>query len=604
MDNINRLCAIWRGFARTTGFKAYVSEEDISSFSRRAGSEGPEYFARGLTALRADLLNGLETGQLVVRSRFGPKRGTILPRFMFGAWSAVFDNCGSLLPNVDTGAVICLNQLLAVFGKINGMHTPESERRVIAEFLACERELKATTIDEEILIANSRVKLGSVLDIASSLIKRVLSGCDPRHITPNHGSGASACGTHVHARYGVPRFIESINDLWPYDSHFYASLTHVCDVGMPTEEYAASAKVLLVPKDCKGPRLISCEPRETMFIQQGLMAKLYDAIESHPLTRGRVNFTRQEGNQVAAMLGSLNQSLATIDLKEASDRLRLDLVERLFPENWVKACKACRSATTTLPDGTVVELAKHAPMGSALCFPIMALSIWAVLTAALPHDRSVMVYGDDVIIESDHYDRAHSALELVGLRVNKSKSYVTGFFRESCGKEWYQGIDITPIRLRKIPDGSIASQVAIVEFSNNYWKQYDCEPCWLITYIREWYPMRYEIASGPFRTDKVVDVEESPTGLQYYHRYVHMPHPTGALCTYIPDNTHLRTRWNRDLQRAEVRVLMPESASKSYSTDNWSCVFRSLLKGEKKQLGRDALPKRVSYKYRWVAADV
>jgi hypothetical protein len=175
-------------------------------------------------------------------------------------------------------------------------------------------------------------------------------------------------------------------------------------------------------------------------------------MEAHSLTSGLVNFTDQGINRYQAYRGSITRESSTLDLKDASDRVSLALVENLFPNNWVEALKACRSAMTELPNGDIVTLSKHAPMGSALCFPVMALCIWAILTATanmaqtahavkvsgrLSESRKrfnwaepVYVYGDDIICPTPFAEFGVLVLEVSALRsILTSHSYAASFER-------------------------------------------------------------------------------------------------------------------------------------------------------------------------------
>jgi hypothetical protein len=62
----------------------------------------------------------------------------------------------------------------------------------------------------------------------------------------------------------------------------------------------------------------------------------------------------------------------------------------------------------------------------------------------------VRVYGDDIIVPVEFALAVHDELENFGFRVNVDKSFWTGKFRESCGKEYYDGHDITIIRQRRV----------------------------------------------------------------------------------------------------------------------------------------------------------
>lgn len=627
MPNNNRLQSIWTVLARNSRCNPYTTEKDIATFRRRASAEGSTYYARDLRTLRVALLAGLESGKLdITRIRFRKRKDTELPAFLFNAFSHIFDKDGTVLEHVDVGAVSCVNLLTAVFTKIKGGHAPDTENDVINSFLRVEEEISASSLSyvDRFHVDGTYYTCHGVLSVARALIADVLRGLSPRDISPRHGSGVSADGVAVHARYGVPRFIEKIDKIWPMSEYYSSGYTAMCDLlqeFLNAEEVDPCAKVLLVPKDVRGPRLISCEPHERMWIQQGLMQSLYDRIEAHPLTRRSVHFTDQRHNQLAAKEGSMptlvencdmktpvgvfsvasvtenSNPLCTLDLAEASDRLRLDVVASLFPCEWVEALTACRSGQTKLPDGRIVAMSKHAPMGSAVCFPVMALCIWSLLSAVVPREarKSILVYGDDIVVRRSDVPDAIRALEAFGLRVNRSKSFSHGFFRESCGKEYYKGIDVTPIYLRALPGDDVESRTSFISFANNYYLWMGCEDTSLIALVRTWYGLVPETKwHGPVaravlceRTLKITTEISDPSVLP------------GCLIRDLPDNTHIRQRWNKRLQRREYRILSTVPREVKYPKDDWSQVLRALTMPRRDPFGSDAVARRVRYKWIW-----
>jgi hypothetical protein len=713
MDTNNRLRAIWRGLTSCGRNTEFVVESDLNTFDRRLACDGAEFYARGFTGLRAATLAGLEKGRFEVGDlRFRKKAKTQLPAFLYLAFSAIFTDDGIVRARVNVDAVSCLNQLLAVFGKIEGGHTKESETTCINNFVKNEAEVqiwdsflrrhhvsdvcafrsalpspldryKYRTIkfgvEDYIATHTATGKLpggglteseyynsapdsekalirGNYLDLvlmeARRLVSRVLSGEDPRDLHPKHGSGASACGTLVNQRYGTPRYIRAIDNIWSYSDYFYSGASHLCDVmpgrievpGNPAThvwldhltEYTPCAKVLLVPKDARGPRLISCEPRETMWIQQGLLSKLVTCMEAHPLTSGLVNFTDQGINRYQAYRGSITRDLATLDLKDASDRVSLALVQALFPKNWFECLFACRSPQTALPNGDIVALSKHAPMGSALCFPVMALTIWSLLTATanmaqteksvrvsgrlqqsrkrFNWDVPVYVYGDDIIVPSSFAGVAKLVLESVGLTVNANKSYVHSSFRESCGGEYYDGWDVTPIRLRTLPDDDVPSRMRVIAFHNNVVWRYGAQPMWLTSLIHDWYPnvpersVRDQLMMG-IPDGGLFEIEEGLPRILVPGAAVTAHHLTSkqaalssVLDVWRADNHRLPRRHRKTLCRTEFRFLSVVPKGIKYPKDRWCQVLRALVNPRHDQeFGWDALAKRVAYKYRWAA---
>lgn len=312
-----------------------------------------------------------------------------------------------------------------------------------------------------------------VLFGARKLLHQLFRTFDPMDIVPNHGPGAVSTGEQYQGKWRWTHIHDRLSAVYPIDEYFFVNMEHVADrlqSLMRIGDLESPAKVVLVPKDSRGPRLISEEPLEHQWIQQGLRRAVYQLVESHPLTRDQVRFTDQAPNANVALIASANGAYATLDLKEASDRVSLELFRLLFPANVVLAFEACRSQETKLPDGRRLKLQKFAPMGSALCFPVLALTIWSLLRAGLTDAcvsrprkglaykpspdgemaECIYVYGDDVIVRTAKAADAIAILEAFGLLVNRNKSCTGGgpSFRESCGMEAFRGQPVTPVRIR------------------------------------------------------------------------------------------------------------------------------------------------------------
>lgn len=250
-----------------------------------------------------------------------------------------------------------------------------------------------------------------------------------------------------------------------------------------------------VPKTQATPRLIAIEPTVMQYIQQAIMAPLVQNIESNSVSRSFTAFTDQRPNQALAKKGSKDGSLATLDLSEASDRVANWLVEDLFSDypHFLEGIQACRSTRCQLPSGSVMQIQKFASMGSALTFPIEAMVFTTVaLTGILRSTNTpptlasikklfgqVRVYGDDIIVPVDKAEAVIDTLETFGFKVNRSKSFWTGPFRESCGKEYFHGNDVSIVKVReRFPSSSRSAKemVSLVSFRNQL-----CEAGWFDT---------------------------------------------------------------------------------------------------------------------------
>jgi hypothetical protein len=126
-------------------------------------------------------------------------------------------------------------------------------------------------------------------------------------------------------------------------------------------------------------------------------------------------------------------------------------------------------------------------MGSALCFPFEALvfttlvflGIQEGLKRPLSHSDissfmgAVRVYGDDIIVPKDFVLHVTEVLQLFGYKVNSGKSFWTGKFRESCGKEYYDGHDVSVTRVRTMfpsSRGHVEEIIRTVALRNHLYK--------------------------------------------------------------------------------------------------------------------------------------
>jgi hypothetical protein len=454
-------------------FSIRARRNTLNKVSRRTHAEGLSFLTKSLPKLGKAFDRALtgSTKLTATELRLKPMSNSELPSFLGELFSLVFQPDGKLLPQPNVRAVGVIRQVCYLFYKYELPYSVEQENAVISQFIKTENDLSTVTetletirgvLNEETSTyirrksIDSSASMAEVAREARILLSRVFSSFDPYNITPRHGPGAVATKQKLWDKFKWTNVSSKITQTYPLDEYFYASLGHVCDQAktiqsMPEREN--SARVILVPKDSRGPRLISCEPVDYQWIQQGLGKAIVDWLEGHPITKWNVNFTSQEPNQFGALLGSKTGKYVTLDLKEASDRISLSLVRLLFPDHLYRCMESCRTSTTELPNKDIIPLLKFAPMGSSLCFPILATTIWAILSSSAPDEdtrKSILVYGDDVIVPTAFAEDAMKRLEAFGLLVNRDKSCTSGLFRESCGTDAFQGINVTPVRLRTV----------------------------------------------------------------------------------------------------------------------------------------------------------
>lgn len=296
-----------------------------------------------------------------------------------------------------------------------------------------------------------------IVDSLNAIMRRWLADLDLRNLTYRHGNGSTA---------GSLRFLEDKYRSMNTDN--YLSLVYKDDF-LP-ETYLSDSPIwdspircklerishtTFVPKSYKTFRTISMEPATLMFIQQGIWRRLDNYVEKHRYLRRRIGFHDQERNRVLAAEGSFSRNYCTIDLSAASDSVSWQLVKAVFKGTpLMKHLIATRSKSTLLPNNELISLKKFAPMGSAMCFPVETLIFAACceyVTREHGHRLTYSVFGDDIIVPTDCFDDMLYVLTILGFKVNSDKSFFSPeiWFRESCGGEYCDGYDVTPLRVSR-----------------------------------------------------------------------------------------------------------------------------------------------------------
>jgi len=446
-------------------------ERDVLTLRQRTTFEGLSFLTKTLPKLGKAFDLGLTSTLFKLPREFRCSHdNTNIPAFMQAYFNNVFDAHGVLREDADPAYVQHVRQVLYFAYKLALPFQKDQIASTLDAFISTDGELKLSLDDHA----------EQILAFASIITEDIFSDFDVRDISPRHGPGAVATGERLEHKWTFARLYNCIHQMFPYYDYFvvggarelidrldwYKSLRRL-DQG--------TAKVILVPKDSRGPRLISCEPLEFQWIQQGIGRGLVRHLESHPATRGQINFTYQSVNQELALSSSLDDQYSTLDLKDASDRVSLALVERVFEKTplLLRGLLAARTSATKLPDGRVVSLNKYAPMGSALCFPTEAYVFWVLLVAAISrrfrlsrHEvgRLVYVYGDDIILPRDMAHYGIQSLEYFSLLVNRDKCCIQGPFRESCGTDAFKGVFVTPLRLRSLWSGRRSDGTAYASY--------------------------------------------------------------------------------------------------------------------------------------------
>jgi len=443
------------------------TSRDQKTVTARVNHEGLSFLTITLPDFAKDFQKSLSQGRVDHTMFPSFRKHGGLPQFLGGFLDLVFDRKTGLLlnkPSID--AILAIRQFSMLFGKMEGECTSARTSAAMNGFIECERELHFSDSNIDSNLVADFIRVGSVLfrDVFSSVDRKIHEG----ELIPKHGPGATAEKLSSNSKYSNSEWTERLESVFPFGENlfpnfgWYQSFQSV-KLHEPGQE--RPVRVVPVPKTMKTPRIIAIEPACMQYMQQAILEALTDGVQRVDHLRNILGNLDQEPNRFLARVGSRNGSLATLDLSEASDRVSNQYVRALL-SRWSllqEAVEATRSRKADVPGYGIIRLSKFASMGSALCFAFEGFVFTTIIFMAIEKELNkpvstkliksfvgrVRVYGDDIIVPVDMVGRVITLLEAFGLKVNVDKSFWTGKFRESCGGDFYDGHDVTPIRVRR-----------------------------------------------------------------------------------------------------------------------------------------------------------
>jgi len=491
----------------------------------RLEREGLGLVSRMLPDLGKACETSLITGQaLKLDQNFRKHWRSVLPSFLYPLWLELFDDTGRPRMSKTPEAVWAfkvIRQVCMAFSKARDIPS----RMTIDEAI---KGFRNRIAEEPAITAPSWL-----LNAARSLIRRLVMDEDRLNAMlaqwdsypyGRHGPGAVAEKEKGLSKWNFRVIKGSDLNLYRFNDRS----------PLPKGGANPFSRVTVVPKDFKSLRTICIEPKEFQFAQQGIWNVLKDLIHTSPLTRNDINFEHQELN------GRLckNDQLATLDLKDASDTVRLKLCRLLFPKEFFHLVTRYRSREIRLESDRVKPTC-FASMGSALCFPIETLVFWAITRSAIhpnTKNKTVRVFGDDIVCPKQDAPFVVKMLEACGFKINHSKSCIETPIRESCGTYTYAGNDVSVVRF----------------------KEAHCEsaPAWLSL-----------IDSCRLLADDHM-VATSYAMLLQLKQFWHVPFGHFGL-PKSPDGFSCQSRWNSDYQRREWRLprLWQRSGKEKFPAD-------------------------------------
>lgn len=582
-------------------------DKDQSRLQVAVANRGIGVFLRDLPALGQHLDRCVSNGEFKLSGL--PLSGKVskrivIPKLFRGLYQLIFDDDGCLKEDCDVQALLVLRQFLYCAKKAKLRCGADKVAKEIRNFISVDASLpeptpfwsqasvsvsdirstfvgfskeprirdrlKADAYTRESTAADLSIFLRN-LDTVSGLLSSAIGSFDSTTSSFKHGPGVVSDLEKYEDKYVFNNWPDRLNSAFPWSDcafHSWAHWAYHCIYyASDLSQDEKSSKLGTVPKTYAKPRLIAAEPHENMWCQQSVKRHMYDRVE-RTWIGSFVQFQDQSLNQRLCKRGSMDGSLATIDLSAASDRVSCCVVGNMFRGNasLLMALQASRTLSVDYTDesGSDVRLNlnKYSTMGNATTFPVESLLFLGVALAAcltqhgkaptlqnvMGYVEKVSVFGDDIIVPGDCRILLTDALELLWFQVNTDKSYWNGLFRESCGVDSYKGVDVTPLYWKAPYAGQPKEYVSTLAASNNFYKK--------------WYLHTAEYLFSTISAEHSVPLVPYSSGFP------------GGLSRVSPRTWPFKARYNNDLQRTECLVTLPIGKQAKRPIEGFSAILQ------------------------------
>lgn len=181
--------------------------------------------------------------------------------------------------------------------------------------------------------------------------------------------------------------------------------------------------------------------------------------------------------------GSINELIATFDMKGGSENVYTNLGEYLLPSPLFKLCMSSRTNQVEV-DGKRISYPNMATAGNGFCFPLETIIFLSLQMAVCDsmglkprivrssskkdsirkivkngYHNLCSTFGDDVIIPTRFSSTFIEFFDKLGIVLNLDKSFYTGNFRESCGTHALEGRDINCFNSKVVPTMENTSEI-------------------------------------------------------------------------------------------------------------------------------------------------
>jgi len=382
-----------------------------------------------------------------------------------------------VLPWLSTKEAFAASLKMSLTKKLVSNVSPDADERALSKFLAVNERCGEWTLpdmdfrDHEIMqlfkselrdfweqrtIVDDKVVKCPLIDHPYDVLEKARLGS---------GSNVGAGGTSFYAKLFSSTLVASDRHLvfWykRYIQGFpeWANAENIRQANYGSPIISPNSRLGFVPKNDEISRTICTEPALNTFYQLGFAQILERRLQ---MRYGISLSTQPFINRNLARLGSITDGLSTIDLSSASDSMSLNMLRYVLPSDFFRWLCIYRTPFCDIKGRGRIGLNMVSTMGNGFTFPLQTMLFSCVVAACFrfrgitpdrgESDRLFGVFGDDIICPSLVTGDVIRFLGHLGFQINSDKSFVEGPFRESCGADFFNGVNIRGVYIKNVND--------------------------------------------------------------------------------------------------------------------------------------------------------
>ncbi len=379
-------------------------------------------------------------------------------------WSQNLPCEGKMWPGISPKQAAAVSISASFLKKLRSSRTKETDELALEKFLQCNQHC-GTWLPPEFKDSGQEEIIGTVKQYLDSfwyrggqrLVDSDLDVLNEAHF--GAGSNIDARGESFYAKlFSSPLSMSDLQlyrwyrrDITKFPDWEDAEANRLLQFG--DSEPRSSNRLTFVPKNDKISRTICVEPTLNTYFQLGLASILERRLRER---YGISLHDQPDKNRELARLGSLNGSLSTIDLESASDSISLSMLRFLLPQDFLFWLERYRCRECEVKGRGTIPLMMVSSMGNGYTFPLQTIIFASVVAACYSVKRISRaeypwgVFGDDIICAASVTRNVIETLAFLGFKVNSDKTFVEGPFRESCGADFFSGVNIRGVYVKSL----------------------------------------------------------------------------------------------------------------------------------------------------------